>query len=55
MEIKINLEKAGIPKKDIMKYKEQVENIHKDLNRMLVTERKIRTSNIFVVSRFNLR
>ena len=33
MEIKINLEKAGIPKKEIMKYKEQVENIHKDLHR----------------------
>ena len=33
MEIKINLEKAGIPKKEIMKYKDQVENIHKDLHR----------------------
>ena len=32
MEIKINLENAGIPKKEIMKYKEQVENIHKDLH-----------------------
>ena len=33
MEIKIDLKKAGIDKKEIMKYKEQVENIHKDLHR----------------------
>ena len=33
MEIKIDLEKVGIDKKEIMKYKEQVENIHKDLHR----------------------
>ena len=33
MEIKVNLEKAGIDKKEIMKYKEEVENIHKDLHR----------------------
>lgn len=33
MEIRINLENAGIDKKEIMKYKEQVENIHKDLHR----------------------
>ena len=33
MEIKVDLEKSGIDKKDIMKYKEQVENIHKDLHR----------------------
>ena len=33
MEIKIDLENAGIDKKEIMKYKEQVENIHKDLHR----------------------
>lgn len=33
MEIKIDLEKTGIDKKEIMKYKEQVENIHKDLYR----------------------
>ena len=33
MEIKVDLEKTGIDKKDIMKYKEQVENIHKDLHR----------------------
>lgn len=33
MEIKIDLEKTGIDKKEIMKYKEQVENIHKDLHR----------------------
>ena len=33
MEIKIDLKNAGIDKKEIMKYKEQVENIHKDLHR----------------------
>ena len=33
MEIKIDLKNAGIDKKEIMKYKEQVENIHKDLRR----------------------
>lgn len=33
MEIKIDIEKTGIDKKEIMKYKEQVENIHKDLHR----------------------
>ena len=33
MEIKIDFEKVGIDKKEIMKYKEQVENIHKDLHR----------------------
>ena len=33
MEIKIDLNNAGIDKKEIMKYKEQVENIHKDLHR----------------------
>ncbi len=33
MELKIDFEKAGIDKKEIMKYKEQVENIHKDLHR----------------------
>ena len=33
MEIKIDLKNAGIEKKEIMKYKEQVENIHKDLHR----------------------
>lgn len=33
MDIKVNLEKTGIDKKEIMKYKEQVENIHKDLHR----------------------
>ncbi len=32
MDIKVDLEKAGIDKKEIMKYKEQVENIHKDLH-----------------------
>ena len=32
MEIKIDLKNAGIDKKEIMKYKEQVENIHKDLH-----------------------
>ena len=31
--IKLNLEKTNVDKKEIMKYKEQVENIHKDLNR----------------------
>ncbi len=33
MELKIDFEKVGIDKKEIMKYKEQVENIHKDLHR----------------------
>ena len=33
MEIKVDLKNAGIDKKEIMKYKEQVENIHKDLHR----------------------
>ena len=33
MGIKINLENTGIDKKQIMEYKEQVENIHKDLHR----------------------
>ena len=33
MELKIDFEKIGIDKKEIMKYKEQVENIHKDLHR----------------------
>ena len=33
MELKIDLKKVGIDKKEIMKYKEQVENIHKDLHR----------------------
>ena len=33
MEIKIDLKNAGIDKKEIMKYQEQVENIHKDLHR----------------------
>ena len=32
MEIRIDLKNAGIDKKEIMKYKEQVENIHKDLH-----------------------
>ena len=33
MEIKVNLENTGIDKKQIMEYREQVENIHKDLHR----------------------
>ena len=33
MELKIDFQKVGIDKKEIMKYKEQVENIHKDLHR----------------------
>ena len=33
MELKIDFEKVGIENKEIMKYKEQVENIHKDLHR----------------------
>ncbi len=32
-EISLNLKNAGITKKSIMEYKEQVENIHKDLHR----------------------
>ena len=33
MELKIDFKKVGIDKKEIMKYKEQVENIHKELHR----------------------
>ena len=33
MELKIDFKKVGIDKREIMKYKEQVENIHKDLHR----------------------
>ena len=33
MEIRVNLENSGIDKKEIMKYKQEVENIHKDLHR----------------------
>ena len=32
-EIKINFDNVGIDKKEVMKYKEEVENIHKDLHR----------------------
>ncbi len=32
-EIKLNLKKSGITQKSILEYKEQVENIHKDLHR----------------------
>ena len=32
-ELSINLKNSGITKKAIMEYKEQVENIHKDLHR----------------------
>ena len=32
-DIKINFDNVGIDKKEIMKYKEEVENIHKDLHR----------------------
>ena len=32
-EISLNLKNTGITKKSIMEYKEQVENIHKDLHR----------------------
>ena len=38
MELKIDFEKIGIDKKEIMKYKEQVENIHKDLHRRSTKE-----------------
>ena len=31
--IKLNLNNTGIDQKEIMKYKEQIENIHKDLRR----------------------
>ena len=31
--IKLNLENSGITQKNILAYKEQVENIHKDLHR----------------------
>ncbi len=32
-EIKLNLENSGITQKSILEYKEQVENIHKDLHK----------------------
>jgi hypothetical protein len=32
-ELSINLKNSGISRKAIMEYKEQVENIHKDLHR----------------------
>ena len=32
-EISVDLKNSGITKKSIMEYKEQVENIHKDLHR----------------------
>ena len=32
-EIKLNLKDSGITQKNIMEYKAQVENIHKDLHR----------------------
>lgn len=32
-EIKLNLKNSGITQKDILEYKQQVENIHKDLHR----------------------
>ena len=38
MELKIDFENVGIEKKEIMKYKEQVENIHKDLHRRTAKE-----------------
>ena len=38
MDIKVNFKNAGIDKKEIMKYKEQVENIHKDLHRRSSSE-----------------
>lgn len=33
MEIRVDFENSGIDKKEIMKYKQEVENIHKDLHR----------------------
>ncbi len=32
-EISLNLKNCGITQKNIMEYKEQVENLHKDLHR----------------------
>ena len=50
MEINIDFEKTGIDKKEIMKYKQEVENIHKDLHRRKDLEddfvRVDRTTNI---------
>ena len=34
--IKLNLKNTGISEKSIMEYKEQVENIHKELNLSLI-------------------
>ena len=39
--IKVNFEKNGIDKKEIMKYKEEVENIHKDLHKRAEDEEDI--------------
>lgn len=38
MELMFDFEKVGIDKKEIMRYKEQVENIHKDLHRRSILE-----------------
>ena len=35
-QISLNLENSGITQKNIMEYKEQVENIHKDLHRRAI-------------------
>ena len=32
-EIKLNLKHSGITQKNILEYKQQIENIHKDLHR----------------------
>ena len=48
-ELSINLKNSGISKKAIMEYKEQVENIHKDLHRRANDEkdfvRMVRVTN----------
>ena len=38
-EISLNLKNCGITQKNIMEYKEQVENIHKDLHKRVSDEK----------------
>jgi hypothetical protein len=49
LDIKLNLENSGIVQKSLLEYKEEVENIHKDLHRRANDEtdfaRMDRTSN----------
>ena len=39
--IKLNLKNTGISQKSIMEYKEQVENIHKELHKKQMTKKTL--------------